>query len=85
MKFPTQNGKQILHNAAIKMNNENDVYILHSMFSYKYSTYKIFMDTCNEKQYQNNISTYEKTRTMIQDYSSRKIHLSTFDYLIEYM
>ena len=54
------------------------------MFLYKYYTYQIFMDTCNEK-YQHNISTYEETRNMIQDYSSRKIYSSIFDYLIEYM
>ena len=32
----------------MKINNENETYILHFMFSYKYSTYQIFMDTCNE-------------------------------------
>ena len=69
----------------MKINNENETYLLHFMFSYKYSTYKIFMDTCSGKQYQNNVSTYEKTRNMIQDYSSRKIYLSIFHYLIEYM
>ena len=69
----------------MKINNENEIYTLHFMFSYKYSTYQIFMDTCNGKQYQKNESTYEKTRNMIQDYSSRKIYLSTFDYLIEYI
>ena len=58
---------------------------LHFMFSYKYSTYQIFMDTCNEKQYQNNVSICEETKTMIQDYSSRRIYSSIFDYLIEYM
>ena len=67
------------------MNNENEIYTFHFMFSYKYSTYQIFMDTCNGKQYQNNISTYEETRNMIHDYSSRKIYLNIFDYLIEYM
>ena len=67
------------------MNNENEIYTFHFMFSYKYSTYQIFMDTCNGKQYQNNISTYEETRNMIHDYSSRKIDLNIFDYLIEYM
>ena len=36
----------------MKLNNENESYILHVMFSYKYSTYKIFMDICNGKQYQ---------------------------------
>ena len=58
------------------LNNENEIYILHFMFSYKYSTYQIFMDTCNGKQCQNNISTCEETRNMIQDYS-RKIYLYT--------
>ena len=38
----------------MEINNENEKCILHFMFSYKYSTYQIFMDTCNEK-YQNNI------------------------------
>ena len=51
----------------MKINNENETYALHFMFSYKYSTYQIFMDTCNEK-YQNNISTYEEARNMIHDY-----------------
>ena len=60
----------------MKINNENEIYTLHFMFSYKYSTYQIFMDTCNEKQYQNNILTYEETRNMIHDYSSRKIYLN---------
>ena len=32
----------------MKGNNENETYTLHFMFSYKYSTYQIFMDTCNE-------------------------------------
>ena len=34
---------------SMKINNENETYILHFMFSYKYSTYQIFMDTCNGK------------------------------------
>ena len=33
----------------MEINNENENYILHFMFSYKYPTYQIFMDTCNEK------------------------------------
>ena len=33
------------------LNNET----LQFMFSYKYSTYQIFMDTCNEKQSQHNV------------------------------
>ena len=45
---------------------------LHVMFSYKYSTYQIFMDACNGKQYQNNISTYAEKRNMIQDYFMKK-------------
>ena len=32
-----------------------------------------------------NISTYEETRNMIQDYFMKKNHSSIFDYLIEYM
>ena len=44
----------------MKINNKNEIYTLHFMFSYRYSTYQIFMDTCNEKQYQKNISTYEE-------------------------
>ena len=32
----------------IKINNENEIYTLHFMFSYKYYTYLIYMDTCNE-------------------------------------
>ena len=46
------------------INNENETCTLHFMLSYKYSTYQIFMDTCNEKQYQNNISTYDETKNM---------------------
>ena len=69
----------------MKINNENETKILHYMFSYKYSTYPIFMDTCNGKQYQKNVSTHEETRNMIKDYLSRKIFFSTFDYFIEYM
>ena len=59
-KLLTQYGKQIM-----KINNENETYTLHFIFLYKYSTYQIFMNTCNGKQYQHNISTYEKTRYMI--------------------
>ena len=62
----------------MKINDENETYILLFMFSYKNSTYKIFMDTCNGKQYQKNVSTYGETRNMIHDYSSRKyiqVHL----------
>ena len=32
----------------MKIYNENEKYILHFMFSCKYSTYQIYMDTCNE-------------------------------------
>ena len=65
----------------MKINNKNEICTLHFMFSYKYSTYQIFMDTCNEK-YQKNISTCEETRNMIHDYSSRTIYLSIYIYLI---
>ena len=34
----------------MRIDNENESYTLHFMFSYKYSTYQIFMDTCNGKQ-----------------------------------
>ena len=34
---------------SMKIYNENETYILHFMFSYKYSTYQIFMDICNKK------------------------------------
>ena len=44
----------------MKINNENKKYTLHFMFSYKYYTYQIFMDTCNGKQYQ---KTYQIMRT----------------------
>ena len=63
------------------LNNE----ILHFMFTYKYSTYQVFMDTCNEKQYEHNISTNEETRNIIRNCSSRKVYSSIFDYLIDYM
>ena len=35
------------------------------MISYKHSTYQIFIDTCNGKPYQKNVSNYEETRNMI--------------------
>ena len=57
--------------------NENETYTLHFMFSYKYSTYQIFMDTCNEK-YQNNISSCEETRYMIQDYLSKRKYIQVY-------
>ena len=72
----------------MKINNENETYILHFMVSYKYSTNQIFMDTCNGKQYQKNVSTYGETRNMRHNYSSSTISLSIYiyiDYLIEYM
>ena len=47
----------------MEINNENEIYTLHFMISYKYHTYQIFMDTYNEKQYQNNISTCEEQET----------------------
>ena len=31
------------------INNENETYALQFVFSYKYSTYQIFIDTCNIK------------------------------------
>ena len=34
----------------MKINNENVNYILHFIFHTKYSTYQLFMDTCNEKK-----------------------------------
>ena len=54
------------------------------MFSYKYFTYQIFMDTCNEK-FQNNISPCEETRNIIHDYSSRTIYLSIYIYIYIYI
>ena len=66
----------------MKVNNEDETYILHFIFSYKYSTYQIFMDTCNGKQYQKNVSTYGETRNMIHDYSSRTIYLSIYIMII---
>ena len=57
---------------SIKICNENETYTLHFMFSYKYSTYQHFVDICNGKQYQNNISTFEETKNMIQDYFIKK-------------
>ena len=50
----------------MKINNENEKYILHVIFHTLHSTYQIFMDTCNEK-YQNNISTCEETRYIIHE------------------
>ena len=71
-----------LWRVSMKRNNENEIYTLHFMFSYKYSTYLIFMDTCNGKQYQKNVSTYGETRNMIHDYSSRTIYLSIYIYIL---
>ena len=45
--------------------------------SYKYSTYQIFMDTCNQK-ISKNILTCEETRNMIHDYLSRKIYIQIY-------
>ena len=45
----------------MKINNVNERYILHFMFSYKYSTYQIIKDPCNGKQCQHNISSYGET------------------------
>ena len=62
----------------MKINNENEKYILDIMFSYKYSTYQIFMDTCNEK-ISKNVLTCEETRNMIHDYiSKREIYSTTY-------
>ena len=66
----------------MKLNNENETYILHFMFSYEYSTYQIFMDTCNGKQNQKNVSIYRETRNMIHDYSSRTLYLSIYILII---
>ena len=33
----------------MELNTENETYTLHFMFIYKYSTYQIFMGTCNGK------------------------------------
>ena len=43
----------------MKINNENETYTLHFMFSCKYSTCEIFMDTFNGKQYQKNVRRQE--------------------------
>ena len=66
----------------MKINNENETYILHFMFPYKYSTYQIFMDTCNENNIKKmySVPTYGETRNMILDYSSRTIYLSIYIY-----
>ena len=45
----------------MKLNNENKKYILHLMFSYKYSTYQIIKNPFNGKQCQHNISSYGET------------------------
>ena len=34
----------------MKINNENEKYILHFIFHVKYSTYQIIKDPCNGKQ-----------------------------------
>ena len=59
----------------MKISNENETYTLHS---YNCSAYQMVMDTCNGKQYQNNASTYEDTRNMIQDYF---IKMNIFKYI----
>ena len=45
----------------MKINNENEKYIIHFMFSYKNSIYQIIKDPCNGKQCQHNISSYGGT------------------------
>ena len=57
------------------------------MFSYKYSTYQIIKDPCNE-QYQNNISSYGETTDHTKHHTLLKIHLEKYiqvyiDYLFE--
>ena len=51
--FLQKNEKQILHNGwgvSMKINSENENYILHFMFSYKYFTYQIIKNPCNGKR-----------------------------------
>ena len=45
----------------MKINNENETYILHFIFHTLHSTYQIIKDPCNEKQCQHNISSYGET------------------------
>ena len=68
------------------INNKNEKYTLHFMFSYKYSTYQIIKDPSNGKQCQHNISSYGETThhtNIIHDYLSKRKYSNIFDYLIE--
>ena len=64
----------------MKLNDENETYTLHFKFAYNYSTFQIFMDICNGKPYQKNVSTHGETRNMIHDKISRTIYLSIYMY-----
>ena len=66
----------------MKINNENENYILHFIFSYKYFTYQIIKNPCNE----NNVNiTYQVmgrqqiTQNIIHDYISKK---NIFKYIL---
>ena len=67
----------------MKINNENETYTVHFIFSYEYSTYQIIKDPCNQKQCQHNISSCGETRNITQDYfheekfqrSSNSLHI----------
>ena len=47
----------------MKRYNENETYTLHFMFSYKFSTYQIFMDTCNQKYQKKHIKLWGDNRS----------------------
>ena len=79
----TQNGKYILHNGEYQSRQTLKMkkYILHFMFSYKYSTYqnswihvmKNYVNITYQVMGRQHI-----TQNMIHDYSSRKIYSSIY-------
>ena len=62
---------------SIKINNENEKYILHFIF------YTNFMDTCIEKRYQRTYQLVRRQDTSYMRISKEKNFLVYIDYLIE--
>ena len=73
----------------MEINNENETYTLHFMFSYRYSMYQIFMDICNETISKEHIKQVmgrqQITQNIIHENSSRKIYLSIYIYIYDYL
>ena len=73
--------KYCIIGVSIKINNENEKYILHFIFHTLRSTYQIIKGPCNEKQCQHNISSYGETthtQNIIPESALRKIYSSIY-------